>query len=313
MNEMELLTRMREEVPLSPVSPRAEETFFAGLREPVTRTGKTRKGGPVRRIRPTQPRWRLALAGGLSLTVAAGVAGGVSLATRGSSTPGPTQSPVSVKLLVDDAARAAIAGPSVSPHQWIYNKVLFSGIVDGKIQANVGWTTADNTQWAFYSGHRLLRAPWPIGGTAPAAHWPDGKPNLGDLILPYRTLNTLPPDPAKLLGYLRRITGPVQTPGLWRSIVFTDIGNLFTYYVMPPHVAAELYRAIALIPGVRVNPDAVDLAGQRGTGLTCSGDEIILNSHSYQFMGTQGTSPQTAKIGVAIVSRALVSGPGVRP
>lgn len=191
--------------------------------------------------------------------------------------------------------------------------MLFAGIVGGQIQTNVGWTTADNTRWAWYSGHKLLREPWPIGGVAPDARWPDGKPNLGDLILPYSALNKLPRDPAKLLSYLRGLRGPIETPGLWRSIVFSGIGDLFTYYVMPPHVAAELYQTIALIPGVRVSPDAVDLAGQHGTGLTCSGDEIIVNSHSYQFMGTQGTSPQTAKIGVAIVSRAFVSGPGVRP
>lgn len=102
-----------------------------------------------------------------------------------------------------------------------------------------------------------------------------------------------------------------------RQIVFQAIGDLFTYYVMPPAVTAALYRAIALIPGVRVHRNAVDLAGQHGTGFVLYTDsianDIILSPHSYRFMGVQYSQPHTPPDGVAIVSRAFVSGPGVRP
>jgi hypothetical protein len=102
---------------------------------------------------------------------------------------------------------------------------------------------------------------------------------------------------------------------------------------VPPRVAAELYHALAAIPGVAVNANATDVAGRRGvaftlaltpgtvpaggfTGGTAASDtgEIILDPRDYHLLGyatlTPGGQPLKA---VAILRQAFVSGPGVQP
>jgi hypothetical protein len=99
-------------------------------------------------------------------------------------------------------------------------------------------------------------------------------------------------------------------------------------------VAAELYHALAAIPGVAVNANATDVAGRRGvaftlaptpggtvpaggfTGGTAASDagEIILDPRDYHLLGyatlTPGGQPLKA---VAILRQAFVSGRGVQP
>jgi hypothetical protein len=45
---------------------------------------------------------------------------------------------------------------------------------------------------------------------------------------------------------------------------FNGIEGTLTSYVLPPKVAAELYRALGDIPDVTVDKDAIDAAGRHG-------------------------------------------------
>jgi cold shock CspA family protein len=73
---------------------------------------------------------------------------------------------------------------------------------------------------------------------------------------------------------------------------FELIADLFQNYAMPPLVAARLYQALAAVSGVIAHADALDAAGQRGTGFLLAGtaggnQEIIVHPRSFQFQGYQ--------------------------
>ncbi|MEE1798945.1 CU044_5270 family protein [Streptomyces sp. JV176] len=107
---------------------------------------------------------------------------------------------------------------------------------------------------------------------------PDGEPAVGypaGLNRPtYTWLASLPTDPDALL---RRLTTEItrdqdarDTPAEERDQAqdtFDAIGELLRETLMPPKTAAALYQAAAKIPGVTVDPDAVDAAGRRGIGV----------------------------------------------
>jgi hypothetical protein len=112
----------------------------------------------------------------------------------------------------------------------------------------------------------LLRDPSP----GPAIKLNDGGglscPNQGGWGAPtYRFLQSLPTDPHTLLNMIYAATkGQGQSPD---QEAFTTIGDMLREAVAPPDVSAALYRAAALIPGVRVIPRATDILGQAGIGV----------------------------------------------
>ncbi|HEX9357900.1 MAG TPA: CU044_5270 family protein [Streptosporangiaceae bacterium] len=81
----------------------------------------------------------------------------------------------------------------------------------------------------------------------------------------YRFLQSLPTDPHTLLNMIYAATkGQGQSPD---QEAFTTIGDMLREAIAPPDVGAALYRAAALIPGVRVIPHATDILGQSGIGV----------------------------------------------
>jgi hypothetical protein len=81
----------------------------------------------------------------------------------------------------------------------------------------------------------------------------------------YRFLQSLPTDPHTLLNMIYAATkGAGQSPD---QEAFTTIGDTLREAIAPPDVSAALYRAAALIPGVRVIPHATDILGQPGIGV----------------------------------------------
>jgi hypothetical protein len=171
MNEMDLLSRLRDEVP-GGVSPRAEHLFRTALLE---------SDNPDRAVAPARPArwrgvrvaWRPALAGSLAAAVAAAVlvavlpsrdqtpSGQPARSQTRSSQPARGHAPSSqprspVQLLADRAAAAALSGPNVKPGQWVYRETEFSGESGGKSEksgAQELWSTADdNTEASYYDG-----------------------------------------------------------------------------------------------------------------------------------------------------------------
>lgn len=181
-------------------------------------------------------------------------------------------------------------------------------------QTSEQWTTADGTRQASYSssGKLVVSAACPCG------------------LVSYANLGKLPGDPKALVTWAMRKPGGgghyTQADLAWNA--FNGIEGTLMGYVLPPRVAAELYRALGDIPGVTVDQHAVDAAGRHGPAFVLTDHdypgggwtaEIFLNPHTYQLTGyaerfparCQCPSPGTGS--TAIVRQALVSGPGVRP
>ncbi len=318
MDDMELLTRLRDEVPAGAVSPRAEELFKAGL----TRTiAAERAGFPAPRTRfgwlwALRPAWRLAIAAGLAVALGAGLVLGL---------PGrPPKATLTVQLLAGRAAAAAGSGPSVPPGQWIYRKVscgnyfypLFWDVISCPSGTLDTWITADGTGVAFTDGGKLYVNS--VTGYYRAVKFP-----VPPAVTIYAARASLPADPRALVAYLGRRAGG---PAAGRAFeAFGIIGDWLAYDVPSPALAAELYRALADVPGVTIDKNAVDTAGRRGVAFTLpypqqNGDltygwqAIIVNPRTYQFLGLKSWDSTGKTItGTAVLRQAPVSGPGVRP
>jgi hypothetical protein len=304
VNDMDLLAGFRANVPEAPVSPQAEARF----QEAIQRSQRRR---PFHRATSLSRRGRLAIIA----PVAAGAAAAIALALLpGGTAPAPA---LTVTLLADQAAAAALRQPSVSPGQWVFREIKY------KMGQSPLWNPAshgDTTDtWETADGIRGDdMGPLPLfvlGSSVPGS-------------VPYADLGSLPSNPAALERYL----ADRQAYMSWASPskrAFDSIESIFAQYVVPPKLAAELYRALADIPGVTVNAHVRDIAGRPGVAFALPGgwlSEIILNPTSDMFMGLQGrfgvvkaepkghTTPVTwVTYQLALIREAFVSGNGVLP
>jgi hypothetical protein len=312
MNEIELLARFRDEVPLG-VSPRAEELFTSSL-NPERPVVPVQHHSRVRRLRrPAMIFTPLAAAVAATVVVGTVVVGTVVVGTVLTGGSAPAGSPVlTAKLLADRAATAALAEPAVSPGQWVYLKQMWqtpTGHGDATSKGTqVQWQTADD---------RLTF----LGGSA----WMEAIP--GPSALTYAQLSSLPADPAALDRYFAHLDYP--EPGATQAnkdvAAFFHIQGILEQYVTSPGLTAELYQALGDIPTVRVSTDARDIAGQPGVAfvLPATGQservEIILNATTYSYLGQAswgsvsgptGTVATDVESGQAILRDVLVAAPG---
>jgi len=237
-----------------------------------------------RRLRRLRPMWRLALAAPL----AAGLAVGVTLAVLPSGRPVPSaHQPVpsahqptpavqptvlTVRLLADRAAAAALASPAVPAGSWVYEVTERSlsfpqrpGLPARARNPVVqrGWMTADGN-----------------------LNYDAG--SLGDPIFPYSKLGSLPRDPAELNAYFVS-QDPAKTDN--KSVVdFSQIGSMLFGMVLPPSLEAEMFHALALIPTVQVKEHVKDIAGRAGVAFVLPEtrqsvkQEIILDAADYHLL-----------------------------
>ena len=324
MNDLDLLSRLRQEVPLTPVSTRDEEQLLAAIAGTGASTGAApasaaagTRAGDGRPATPARPRraLKLAAAGGLSLALAAGIIFASSV-PRGRSRP-PSSANAAVLAVTQHAAIAALAKPGIAPGQWVYFKEV-DQTSGGPAATSDGWETADGTQMAVVSNGRVRI--YGITATIHSINVRDGLAPLNSIT--YGSLGSLPSDPKALVTYMEKLfpgTPASQLP----AKAFQAIGELLTVYVMPPAFTAELYRAIADTPGVTVVTGVKDLAGQEVIALRYKrptellGYEIYLDPASYDYLGTVSLSKvaggKLAPSGYAIITYANVSGPGVTP
>ena len=147
----------------------------------------------------------------------------------------------------------------------------------------------------------------------------------------YRFLQHLPTDPRTLLNMIYTATkGQGQSPD---QEAFTTIGDMLREAIAPPGVSAALYRAAALIPGVRVIARATDILGQPGIGVqfarrviqspapgvpyreTFDPDGLtwIFNPSTLVWMGENDGSVQGKPLGSVVLKRAIVDQLGQLP
>jgi hypothetical protein len=341
MNEMDLLTRLRDEVPLSDPSPDAQRAFRAGVAGLADAGRRPRARRP--RLRALSFHGRMPLMAGaaaLAVGVTAGIVvlalpsgGRPSTAARaGSAAPtgpaaptlptGTATTPISAQLLADVAAKAVLTQPAVKPTQWVYRKVEYyrqqpPSFVHTKFRFR---SVVVEDTWQMANGEHYSTSGSVIGAVGP---------NVS-----YSQLSSLPANPVALDAYLAHLDypGPNATIANKATAEFSTINLMLADYVLPPKLTAELYHALADIPTVIAETNVKDIAGQIGLAFIMPqnsqsvNQEIILRPSDYQMIanadwetggrwvkqkvGWTGPVPMQAE---AVLAQAFVSGSGKLP
>jgi hypothetical protein len=108
---------------------------------------------------------------------------------------------------------------------------------------------------------------------------------------PYSYLPRLPQDPRALLAYVKRIDIADGASGeMADQSVFDALREMVDTPVVPAPLRAAAFRALKMVRGVTVAPDAVDLAGRHGIALARSNgffrELLILDGKTYRYLGT---------------------------
>ncbi len=305
MNELELVARLRDEVPLS-ASTDTESAVLAMIRAEVREHATVRRPESWHRIRPGH-RWsrpRVALAAGLALAVCAGTAIGIQASRPsghaalpaaqvlawsgraaapwpGTASYGPARTEAQ---LIDYVTRVAAAAPdrAPKPHEWVVVKVedalsskggggFLFGPPDER-QVSLQWIRVDGCA---ITSNVVVPQDLPPAETLtgqltinPAAC--DQSDLAGWKSYSYRYLNSLPTDPAALESVILANDTPGGVIPTRTDAIFDAIDNLFADgelmgAVIPPKLSAALYRILRELPGVHFESDT-DLAGRKGLG-----------------------------------------------
>jgi hypothetical protein len=288
MDDLKLLRDARSR-PAGPTKA-ARDTARAALLERAT--SPTPAAGRTRAL----PRMglRLVAVGGLAVAIAAGVTvaqnlGGVD--KNGNPRQVVPGLPVNAaQAALYTAADHAQSRPFTAPRtgQWIYSEQRYQSHDKpgaGEVQTATTplrtridrtWTRTDGRLMASYDHGKLVTSPTGGASVEPPIDYP--------------TVSALPRDPAALLAWAHKDLVPIA--GGPDSNAFILLSSLLNDNpVMPPAEEATIYRALAKIPGVTLNPNAVDVAGRpalavsratQGIGLN---EEILLDRSTYAYRG----------------------------
>jgi hypothetical protein len=213
---------------------------------------------------------------------------------------------LSVTAVLDNAAAAAQRRPSTlpGPHQWIYEKGVKAASAS-RFTAE-SWTMFDGTRSADIERGRLVVLPYgPAGDGVPDAT-PQGAASF---------LRALPAKPKALLAVVFRkaqatprdqwaVPGNIDTEAF--SILMTFLYNAPAG--VPSAVQANVFRAVAWIPGVRVTK-ASDALGRPALALTAAGlnGGFLLDPRTYALIGVRDGDAAATR-----VVAKLVAAPGDR-
>jgi hypothetical protein len=283
------------------------------------------------------PRRRRVLAVAGALAVAAGLAGGLlaaPLAGTGPARGGHASLSLTAAQFLNHAAAAAARRPAlhVRDGQYMYIASMerwattFATAGGGDGRTVVDWLHKREI-WLPVSDickPGLLKYSSP--GPATKINGASGLscPNQGGWGDPtYRFLQSLPTSPRALLNMIYAATkSQGQGPG---REAFATIGDMLREAVAPPGISAALYRAAALIPGVRVIPHATDILGQPGIGVQFTRSKSpapgvppyrptwIFNPTTLQWMGETDGTVHGKVMGAVVLKRAIVDRLGQRP
>lgn len=347
MDEMTVLRELRTDAPATDAARLAAgrwklmgealaEEAPAGRWQRAARLGRTVAG--------TRPR-RTALAALTAAAVTAGVlaAGAVSGGTGGS-TEVSARSVASVMDAV--AAQEEARGGTFRADQFLYAKTKFCPWA-GPCSARPA------SFWAQGDATHFVGTAVPYQGESPdkLPLWSAGYQGGGlsvDPIESYRLLDKLPSDPRALLKRINHdpeyfVHGPTSNALPWPSdfgsapvtsqtpeAQFQRVANLLSLPETPPRVKAALYRALALVPGVRLDTaPAKDAAGRSGTGVVFEGKprakgywveryELVFDSRTHAYLGSResfGVGSQGHKIAAsnAVLATGIVDHAGQVP
>ncbi|MFJ3498460.1 CU044_5270 family protein [Streptomyces sp. NPDC086091] len=292
---------------------------------------------PVRRI----PRWSLVAA---PLVVAAVAAVAVSFPGSGTHrgeditalSPVVEVEPASTTgavAFLDQAADAASRQqvPTAGADQFVYveSKVGFSRqteqrTFDGRVELDA---VHKRQVWLAQTPGRdgLIREGGDdivLHGSGPAEADPETLAS-GSGVLTAAQVAALPTDPKVLLDKIYAETEG-RAPGK-NAAAFSWIGDTVAENIVPPKVMAALWRAAALIPGVRLVDDSTDAAGRHGKAIAHVADgertEYIFDDRTHLFLGERSylvKNTSAGKAGLltgtsAVLSRGVVDEKGEIP
>lgn len=219
------------------------------------------------------------------------------------SSPPSTPAMLTAAYVLNQAASAAASSsqPVPRPDQFIYvsSVTTYVSTEIGR-SGDKSWLYRIRRQiWQSVSGQRAgllqivdrgnVKLPWgpvppaasdlPAGWTSlPPASCPGAAPARGT----YAFLAALPADPGRLRTWIYRHPGGQQRAD---AQAWTDIGDMLREMLVPPKLAAALYRVAATIPGAAVVPHAANAVGRAGVAVSRSGQELIFDPKTYQLIG----------------------------
>jgi hypothetical protein len=279
--------------------PDATETATAAARAALTRAISS---APPARTRPRRRHatrvWRLRGA-----VVTAAVAIAVVVVGPFGSGGGPSVSPALAATL-NRLAQIAASGPSLAPQRghYLYVASVSNGESDAIVNGKECVTYAPERRqvWIGADGSGLLRESFGTATFTSAADrslcqaMPKGaisQPGTSSLwfaphcfsIGPNNDVNALSTDPRELLVQMRRADGGPRAA----SEDFVHVGDFLRETDARPALRAALYRAAALIPGVRLLGTVRDHLGRSGLGVAYRNHELIFNPRTAVLMAEQ--------------------------
>jgi hypothetical protein len=308
-----------------------------------TGTNRTR---PRRRRRPGQHTRRTVLVAGAVLTATAvAIATAVAVGTHDGPAAQKTAQPVPPATAAQLLARIATAAarqpaPVVRDSDFMYIRSRVAYEVDSvsnghetvtmeKPHERQIWLPVANictTGLLIEDGERTPISPFPVSSDGKVDRHPAGNEpqlnvtcpsegHLGDAS--YRLLQSIPTQPDALLTYLK--AGKKWT----NDDPPTEIGDMIRETIMPPALAAALYRLAATLPGATLVPHATNAVGRAGIGIMWTSktakqvykNEWIFDRTTLQFIGERIFDPKTGQVTgeSAILRQAFTAKAGQRP
>jgi hypothetical protein len=323
------------------------------LRRADSQPGQTGQPGtnrtrPRRRRRQGEHSRRTVLVAGAVLTAAAVAVATAVVVGTSTSPPAPKAAqpaqpapPATAAQLLARIATAAARQPSPvvrdSDFMYIRSRVAYEvdSISNGHETVSMEkpherqiWLPVANicaTGLLIEDGERTPISPFPVTSDGKVDRHPMGnlrfnftcpsEGHLGDAS--YRLLQSIPTQPDALLAYLK--AGKKWT----NDDPPTEIGDMIRETIMPPALAAALYRLAATLPGATLVPHATNAAGRAGIGIMWTSktakqvykNEWIFDRTTLQFIGERIFNPKTGQVTgeSAILQQAFTAKAGQLP
>jgi len=319
-----------------------KEHLMTELRQADPTRPRTRR--PRRRRRQGEHRRTVLVAGAVLTAAAVAIATATAVRTH-ASPPAPEAAqpaaPATAAQLLAKIAAAAARQPAPvvrdSDFTYIRSEVAYEvdSISNGhetssmeKLHERQIWLPVANvcaTGLLIEQGEHTPISPFPVANGKVDRDPPKGTPmpnftcpsegHLGDTT--YRLLQSIPTQPDALLAYLK--AGKKWT----NDDPPTEIGDMIRETIMPPALAAALYRLAATLPGATLVPHATNVAGRAGIGIMWTSktarqvykNEWIFDKTTLRFIGEKTYDPGTGRLTgeSAIIQQAFTAKAGQVP
>jgi hypothetical protein len=322
-----------------------KEHLMTELRQADPTRPRTRR--PRRRRRQGEHRRTVLVAGAVLTAAAVAIATATAVGTHASppaphtAQPAQPAAPATAAQLLAKIAAAAARQPAPvvrdSDFTYIRSEVAYEvdSISNGhetssmeKLHERQIWLPVANvcaTGLLIEQGERTPISPFPVVNGKVDRDPPKGTPmpnftcpsegHLGDTT--YRLLQSIPTQPDALLAYLK--AGKKWT----NDDPPTEIGDMIRETIMPPALAAALYRLAATLPGATLVPHATNVAGRAGIGIMWTSktarqvykNEWIFDKTTLRFIGEKTYDPGTGRLTgeSAIIQQAFTAKAGQLP